>query len=100
MGTVLLAVVKVQATRCSVLHNGLIKRVLYNALLHVVVELTVDNVPGTIVNQAAEICGFLLAVNRQHRAVFNIALPEVEAVLALEPLGSVAGILVYLHHAG
>ena len=100
VGTVLPAVVKIQTARCSVLRNGLVQCVLHNTLLHVVIKFAVDNVACGIVNQAAEISGFLLTVHHQHGTVFNVALPQIKAVLALKSLGAIAGVLVDLHHAG
>ena len=55
-------------------------------LFHISVELTVQDIPGGIVNQTGKVglCGFPSQI--EDKAILNIALPQIVPVSALESL--------------
>ena len=74
--------------------------VFYNTLLHRPVKLTVENVSGSIVNQAGEVGLCLYTAKIEHKSIFNISLLQVMPVQPLKSLGSVPFVIVKLHHCG
>ena len=97
MGAVLAAVVEIQTLRNAVLSNGLAQRILYYILLHVRVKLGVKNITGGVVNQTGKIGLRRNGMDEKNRSVFDVALPQVVPMFALETLGGVPFVLVGLH---
>ena len=62
------------AVSVSYTHLDVYKR---QPLLHRPVKLTVENVSGSIVNQAGEVVLCLYTANIEHKSIFNISLPQV-----------------------
>ncbi len=75
MGAVLGAVVKVEPPGKPKFGHGLLQRVLHNALLHVPIELTVEDIPGGIVNQAGKIGLRGPPSQVKGKAILNVPLP-------------------------
>ena len=98
MGTVLGAIVKVEPPGKSKFGHGLLQSVLHNALLHAPVELTMQDVPGGIVNQAGKVSLRRLSSQIEGKAILNIALPQIMPVDTLEALGGITLVIVEAHH--
>jgi len=92
VGTVLTSVVKVKPSGNTVFLDGTVQRIFYNALLHIVVEFTMQYVPGTVIDEAGKrkIGLYRFPVNFQNGTVLDVSLPQVMPVFSLEALGCVA----------
>lgn len=98
--SVLRPIVKIESPWKPKFQHGFLQGVFYNTLLHRPVKLTVENVSGSIVNQAGEVGLCLYTAKIEHKSIFNISLPQVMPVQPLKSLGSVPFVIVKLHHCG